>query len=369
MQANDVTPEEDQSTEQENGSVRGGKVAAPSPFGPRALKGDRGIKLAIYGLLAAIVLVGAYLAWAYYGDVRLASTQSPTARAVANLSAMVAKAPDNAQARVQLAEAMMANGQSGEAIEQLQEALKLEKDNISALTDLGLIAMDRSEWKKAEGYWLQLVQLLSGAEMAQKDQRLADVYYYLGTTLVEQQRYEEAVANLKQSVLIKRDSSPVHYMLSVAYARLTLPDMQRQELEIVVAFDPKQAQANFDLGMLQLKKGDVASAAEFFRIAADNAPKGISEPADQLAKLGDADARMASALRLRSSDPKKALTEARIAVALDPKNPEAVSLVAQLFEKNGDKARAISAWERLLVLVPGDATATAEIKRLSESDK
>jgi len=368
MEPNGATPNDDAIQEPESRPA-GDATKAPSPFGPRALKGDRGIQLAIYGLLVAILVVGGYLAWAYFGDIRLAQTQSPTARAVANLSAMVAKAPDNAQARVQLAEAMMANGQSGDAIEQLQEALRLEKDNVQALTDLGLIAMDRAEWKKAEGYWLQLVQLLSGAEMAQKDQRLSDVYYYLGTTLVEQQRYEEAVANLKQSIAIKRDSSPVHYMLSVAYARLALPDMQRQELEIVVAFDPTQAQANFDLGMLQLTAGDVASAAEFFRISADSAPKGINEPADQLAKLGDAETRMASALRLKSSNPKKALSEARIAAALDPKDPEAVSLVAQLFEKTGDPVRAKSAWERLLVLVPGDATATAEIKRLSENEK
>lgn len=364
MESND-----DIRTEEDTAVPQGEPAGMPSPFGPRELRGDRGIRLAIYALLVAILMVGGYLGWAYYSDLKLAQTQSPTARAVTNLAAMVAKAPENAQARVQLAEAMMSNGQSDEAIEQLQEALKLEKDNISALTDLGLIAMDRGEWKKAEGYWLQLVQLLSGAEMAQKDQRLADVYYYLGTTMVEQQRYEEAVANLKQSIVIKRDSSPVHYMLSVAYARLSIPDMQRQELEIVVAFDPKQAQASFDLGMLDLAAGNVASAAEFFRIAADNAPKGVAAPADQLAKLGSAADHLANARRLQTSDAKKALAEARIAAALDPKNPEPVSLVAQLWERNGDKVRAKNAWQHLLELVPGDATATAEIKRLSETAK
>jgi tetratricopeptide (TPR) repeat protein len=148
--------------------------------------------------------------------------------------------------------------------------------------------------------------------------------------------------------------------------------MQKQELAIVVAFDPKQAQANYDIGMLDLAAGDVAAAAESFRIAADNAPTGVTAPQAELDKLdaaGSASVRMASAQRLRSSDPKKALSEARVAAALDPANPDAVALVAQLWEKNGDKARALNAWNRLLELVPGDVTATDAVKRLSAPSK
>jgi Flp pilus assembly protein TadD len=341
----------------------------PLPFGPRIAPGDRWIKLATYLVIVAIVAVGGYLAWTYYGDYRIASTQSPSARAVANLEKVVAKAPSDPQARVQLAEALMANSQTDDAIAQLEAALKLDKANITALTDIGLIAMDRSEWKKAESYWLQLVQLLSGSEMSSKDQRLADVYYYLGTTLVEEQRYEEAVANLKQSVLIKRDSSPVHYMLAVAYQRLDLPEQQRQELDTVVAFDPTEAQANYDLGVLDLAAGDTAKAAELFRIAADNAPGNVTAPRDQLAKLGNASDRLKTAESLAADQPKRALTEARIAAALDPKNADAVSLVAHLWERTGDKSRAKNAWEHLLELVPGDATATQAIKRLSADAK
>jgi tetratricopeptide (TPR) repeat protein len=368
MQESDVTMEQIEDLPSE-----GPETPAPrSPFGRQAGSRDDWIRKATYGVLVAIVLLGAYIAYMYLGDTRLASTQSPAARAVTNLAQVVAKAPSDPQARVKLAEAMMANSQTDDAIAQLRAAIELDKENITALTDLGLIAMDRREWKTAEGYWLQLVQLLSGAEMSLKDQRLANVYYYLGTTLVEQQRYEEAVANLKQSILIKRDESPVHYMLAIAYQRLGLPDMQKQELAIVVAFDPKQAQANYDIGMLDLAAGDVAAAAESFRIAADNAPTGVTAPQAELDKLdaaGSASVRMASAQRLRSSDPKKALSEARVAAALDPANPDAVALVAQLWEKNGDKARALNAWNRLLELVPGDVTATDAVKRLSAPSK
>jgi len=341
----------------------------PSPFGRSANSGDRWIRVATWTVVAAIISVGAYLGWSYYSDVRLQQTQSPAARAVANLRNIVAKTPNNAVARVNLAEAMIANGQQNEAIDQLEAALKLDKENAAALTDLGLIAMERGEWPKAEGYWTQLIQMLSGSEMSSKDQRLADVYYYLGTTYVEQKRYEEAVANLKESISIKRDSSPVHYMLSVAYQRLELPEMQRQELDIVLAFDPKLAQANYDLGLILLKEGDKAQAAELFRISADNAPDGVNEPKAELAKLGDAADHLTAARKARSSDPEKALDEARIAAAIDPTNADAVRLVAILWEKNDDPKRAQNAWERLLELVPGDPAATDAIKRLTSDAK
>jgi tetratricopeptide (TPR) repeat protein len=347
------------------GISQGGAASADERlFGPRRDRSDRMIDWAIRSAIVAIIAVAAYLGWAYYSNTHLAETQSPAARAVSNLTNVVLKSPNNAMARLRLAEALIANDKQDEAITQLAAALKIEKDNAQALTDLGLIAMDRGEWKTAEGYWTRIIGIIGSAEMASKDQRLADTYYYLGTSLVEQKRYEEAVANLKRSLQIKRDSSPVHYMLSVAYQRLGLADKQKEELQIVLAFDPTEAQANYDLGMLTLKT-DVASAAEFFRIAADRAPAGIELPKKQLAALGGAAEHLATAGNVKTSDPRRALSEARIAAAIDPTNVDAVRLVATLSEGQKDLKRAVNAWQRVLELVPGDAPATDAIKRLS----
>lgn len=343
--------------------------APASPFGRHDMPADRWIKAATWFAAAAVVVLLAYLGYSLYSDAKMRDTQSPSARAVANLTAVVEKSPNVAMARVRLAEAMMANGQQADAITQLEAALKIEKDNAAALTDLGLIAMQRSEWTNAEAYWTKLVTTLSTQEMAQQNQRLADVYYYLGTTLIEEKRYEEAVANLKESINIKRDSSPVHYMLSVAYQRLGLPDMQKEELTIVLAFDPTQAQANYDMGLILLKAGDVAGAAELFRTSADRAPDSVDDPDKQLALLGTASEHLATAVRLKSSDPTRALSEARIAAALEPSNVSAVRLIAQLWEVKKDPKRAQNAWERLLELAPGDVMATDAIKRLSAHAK
>jgi cytochrome c-type biogenesis protein CcmH/NrfG len=43
--------------------------------------------------------------------------------------------------------------------------------------------------------------------------------------------------------------------------------------------------------------------------------------------------------------------------------------VAQLWEKTGNSAGALNAWQRLLELVPGDKTATDAVARLTEAAK
>ena len=87
-------------------------------------------------------------------------------------------------------------------------------------------------------------------------------------------------------------------------------------------------EANYDYGMLLLSKGDIAGAAEHFRTSADAAPA-IDLPPDELKKLGNSEDRLAAARRLKTSDPAKALVEARIALALDPESVDALALVGR----------------------------------------
>jgi tetratricopeptide (TPR) repeat protein len=161
-------------------------------------------------------------------------------------------------------------------------------------------------------------------------------------------------------------------MLSIAYRELGYPDKQQEELQITLAFDPNHAQANYDLGLLYLKAGDVASAAELFRIAADTAPDGVVLPQvelDKIAAKGSAADHLAKAKSLVGKSVDAALTEARIAAALDPASVEAVRLVGQLWEKKGEKSRALNAFTRLLEMAPSDAEANEAIKRLSADAK
>lgn len=329
---------------------------------------DRWLDIAIRVTVVAIVAALGYLGWAYWSNSSEQKVGSPGGRAVENLRNVVRVSPGNANARIRLAEAMAAIGDLDGAIEQYRAALKLEPDYVPAMSGLATILMERKDYKSAETLWQKIIGQLDNTPTASQNPVLDSAYYGLGVTFMETKRYEQAVAAFKEALRIKADASDTHYQLSLAYAKLGYPDKQQDELTVVLTYDPRNAQANYDLGMLMLKKGDVATAAELFRTSADNAPKNVTLPQEQLDKLADeapAAERLSTARSLAADKPADALVQARIAAALDPTSVEAVRLVAQLSEKLGEKGRALNAWERLLELSPNDAGATTAIKRLN----
>jgi tetratricopeptide (TPR) repeat protein len=333
---------------------------------------DRQLDIGIRIAAVLVLVAGAYLGYSVWWSSKYLVTASPAGRAIDNLRAVVTASPGNALARVRLAEALASSGDVSGAVEQFQAALKIQNDLVPALNGLGAIAMQRKDWRAAEGYWKKVIATLDTTALAPKDMRLEQAYYGLGVVEIELKRYEEAVVNLKEALRIRSSASDTHYMLSVAYRELGYPDKQRDELTITLAFEPANAQANYDLGLLALKDGDVASAAELFRMSADKVPAGIDLPQKELAKLaaqGDAASRLARAQALRETDAAEALKQARIAAALDPTLVEAVRLIAVLWEEQGNNDRALNAYERLQELVPTDAVAAEAIKRLSANAK
>jgi tetratricopeptide (TPR) repeat protein len=123
-------------------------------------------------------------------------------------------------------------------------------------------------------------------------------------------------------------------------------------------------EANYDYGLLLMSRNDTATAAEHFRTSAKAAP-GVDKPQIQLDKLGNADDRLAEAKKLKTTDPTKALAEARIAFALDPESTDALALVGELYEATGQRDKAAETYRKLLVLDPGNAIATEGLKRVS----
>lgn len=335
-------------------------------------RADRWLDIGIRTALVAVVAASAYLGYLVWANSRVQAVSSPSGRAIENLRAIVTAGPGNANARIRLAQALADAGRLDESITQFDAALKLQPDYVPALSGLATVSMIRKDFKVAETYWLKIVGLLDNTPTASQNPELDSAYYALGVTYIELKRYEDAVGALKESLRIRNSASDTHYQLSVAYGKLDYPDQQRKELELTLAFDPKNAQANYDLGMLTLKEGDTARAAELLRISADYAPENITLPQQELTRLaskGTSSERLAKARSLASSDLTAALSEARIAAALDPKSVEAVRLVAQLWEKKGDKDAALNAYRRLVELVPDDKEANDAIKRLSPDGK
>jgi len=325
----------------------------------------RSLDIAVKVVAVLVVVALVYLGYTIWSNERAKTENSVSGRAIESLVKVVKEKPRDPGARILLAQAFASAGRLDEAVEQFQNALKLDEKSSSALEGLGLIAMKREEWRTAEGYWRRIIENLKSGQYASQDQRLERAYYYLGLTLIELKDYENAVLFLKEALRVKGDAADTHYAISVAYRELGSLSNQRKELETALSFIPTLPEANYDMGLLLVADGDEAGAAELFRRSADNAP-GRAEPMTELDKLGPFADRLAKAKELEKTDAKAALVEARIAIAIDPTNLEAARLVAGLLDGLGNKTDAIAAYERVLSLVPSDTVSVEAIKRLDK---
>lgn len=295
---------------------------------------------------------------------------SPAARAAANLAEVVRADPNNPEARMVLADALAAAGDYRGAAEQYQAALQLRADDPRALAGLGMLSMAQKEWRTAEGYWRNVIELLEGGEFSSVDRRLEKAYYYLGSTLMEVKEYEDAALYLREALRIRRDASDTYFLLGIAYREMDSPVKYEENVLLALQFDPLLPEANYEYGKILLEKGDVAGAAERFRTSVDNAPAGRSEPQIALDELGTAEERYEKALALvASKETSAALAEARIASAIDPSAIDANRLVAKLHEQLGNLPMARAAWELVLATAPKDAEAKAAVERLSQPSK
>lgn len=336
-------------------------------------RNERWLDYAIRATAILVVVIAAYLGYSYFTATRTATTSSYAGRAIENLRKIVTANPGNPAARIRLAEALANANRDNEAIEQYEAALKIQSDAVPAMQGLATIADRRKDYGTAEAYWQKIIKLLDTQPSAGRDPRLDAAYYGLGVTYINLGRYEDAISALRESARIKMTASDTHYQLSVAYAKLGYVDKEREELAIALTLDPGYVEANYQMGLLNVKSSELATAAELFRIAVNRSPEETKPRAqaqlDEIAAKGDAATRLAKAKSLSASDPQAALEEARIALALDPKSTDAVRLMAVLFEQTGNKARALNAYQRLAELSPQNAEAAEAIKRLSADVK
>ncbi len=329
------------------------------------LKQVRPLDAAIALVAVILIAVSAYLGVSVWSQRQATKEAAPISRAIAELEGMIKKNPKNIDARLQLAQAYTAAGMTDEAVEQYEQVLTIQKTNISALTGLGFVTAQREEWKRSEQYWRKAISIMDKQPNNKATKQYETANFYLANALLEQKRYEDAVGYFKAALRVNRSASDTHFLLAQAYRGLGAKDQYRQSLEYAIAFEPLMAQANYEYGMILLAEGDEAGAAQHLRIAADAAPD-RSEPSDALKKLGTFSGRVSAARKLADSDPDKALTEARIAVALEPKKIDGLLLLADLYGRSGDTSAAADTYQNVLGLQPDNAKAKAALDRIND---
>ena len=136
-----------------------------------------------------------------------------------------------------------------------------------------------------------------------------------------------------------------------------------EQLKTALLFDPKYAEAHYDLGRLFIQRGDQVNAAINLRIAVQLAP---DEPKAQqlLATLGTVQDWIGkSNTALTAGNLNEAIHDCNVARALDPNNYDAALLEGKLLEKHGDTKGALQGFNDALKLNSASADAKAGVIR------
>ncbi len=205
--------------------------------------------------VAVVLGLGGLLGYSVWQARNAEDLSTPAGRAIADLKDRVKATPNDAELRVRLGEALATAGLIDEAIEQFRTAVKLEPEAHRGLPrprhhrDAEEAAQDRrgllQQGRRAHDEQRDARTSTSGRETA---------FFYLGEIALDAKRYEDAVANFKASLRIRRDASDTYYLLAQALKGMDRNDAALKQLDAALAFDPNYAEAHYLMGEIYLDR-------------------------------------------------------------------------------------------------------------------
>ena len=186
--------------------------------------------------------------------------------ASALLRSLLEEDPSNARALVSLANILQDEGKSDEVIQLCKKAIEVDERNIQALALMGQAYMDLHEFPEA------LPHLQKAVEIQPK---LTQNQLNYVACLIGLKRYDQAEKTLN-TILHDHPKFPLaHYHLGLLYEEQGKFDEAYREYETELANYSDSYTARFNLGRLQLRKGDregyMQQMREVIRIAPKNA--------------------------------------------------------------------------------------------------
>ncbi len=157
--------------------------------------------------------------------------------ALGELRAAVSASPDDADARVKLAQALYRLGEFDAALEECRIAIKLDQDDASAHLQLGILLMAKQQWHAAVSVLKEAVRLDPGQTQA---------YYTLGSAQYSSGNIKAAVESYRQALELHPSFPDARYRLALLL-KLTNQEQESAQLmeEAAIGGVP---QARFFLG-------------------------------------------------------------------------------------------------------------------------
>jgi tetratricopeptide (TPR) repeat protein len=325
---------------------------------------DNILTITVLVLLAAILALAIFFVLQVLADRRAEEDANPAMRVVRSIEDQVRQNPNDAVLRVRLGEALGAAGRFDQAVEQLNAALEIEPEHIGAYLDLGIIALETEDYPAAERYFLRVLELTEGTQYGNVDTRREVAAYNLGRLAILDERYEDAVAQLKESLRIRKDASDTYYHMALAFKGLEEYEAAVEQLELALAFDPNYAAAFYQLGTIHLLEGDEINASYALYEAVRLEPE-AEVAIEALASMGEASEwhdRAQTALDEGRLD--DALHDVLVARNLDPENVDTIVLHGDIVLAQGDTESALDIYGQALAAAPDDAAIQEKIDAL-----
>jgi tetratricopeptide (TPR) repeat protein len=202
------------------------------------------------------------------------------------------KSPDCWMAHTNLGKVLVDAGRLQEAMDHLQQALRIKSDNVSAYNDLGNVLVQMGRVQEAMEYYRKALSIkpdypqalnnLGNAlveagrpeeaiEYCQKALRLDpgfhEAYFNLGNAFLYMGRSQEAIDYYHQALTIKSDYAEAHNNLANALIQAGRPEEAIEHCQTALRLKPGFAEAHFNLGNAFLSLDRLPEAIEHYRQA------------------------------------------------------------------------------------------------------
>ncbi len=172
----------------------------------------------------------------------------------------------------------------------------------------------------------QSVGGLRGETSQQKARQAAEVHTELGQQYLQRGDLQTALQKLLLAEKYDDSYAPEHTVLGVLYERIKDYPKAEREYKRAYALEPTKGDVNNNLGAFLCRMGKVDEALPYFKRAV----------ADPFYHTPDAAFTNAGTCLLKVGRLQPALTEFQRALALNPKNPDALYQTAVILHKQGD---------------------------------
>lgn len=221
---------------------------------PRARFGWLGPVAAGILLVIAAFLVASWLA-------RPDETADPFLAVVEDLEDKVRDDPQNVDLRISVAEAYLKAGRAEDALRQYDEALSLNPERQDALYGLGLTYRDLGQNDQAAAAFQTIIEASKDDPDGAMGRRVQGAHFYLGLTLREAARYDDAINELRLALGMNRSDADTLFELGKTFAMAGHTEDAIDAFDITLAFVPDYREAYVELEKVATTAGDEPRAS------------------------------------------------------------------------------------------------------------